>query len=176
MQRSSKGRTTTTGENGERVKRCKSSTGCSMMKGVLSLGEEAIASIHDVEELTAKGKSLGSCPYYASRGAVPDAQVVVVPYNILLHKSTRDACGLKLDGNVVIIDEAHNLLDTIINIHSAQITGQQLTQAFSQLSQYKDKYEKRFSAINLLHLKQLIYVIGNLIKIIGKYYIVSNVF
>ena len=53
-------------------------------------------------------------------------QLVVLPYNILLHKSTREACGIKLDGNVVIIDEAHNLIDTISSVHSVELTGSQV--------------------------------------------------
>ena len=53
-------------------------------------------------------------------------QLVVLPYNILLHKSTREACGIKLDGNIVIIDEAHNLIDTISSVHSVEITGYQV--------------------------------------------------
>jgi len=53
-------------------------------------------------------------------------QLVVLPYNILLHKSTREACGIQLDGNVVIIDEAHNLIDTISSVHSIEITGSQV--------------------------------------------------
>ena len=53
-------------------------------------------------------------------------QVVVVPYNTLLHKNTRKACGINLAGSVVIIDEAHNLLDTISHIHSSEVTGHQV--------------------------------------------------
>ena len=53
-------------------------------------------------------------------------QIVVLPYNILLHKSTREACGIQLDGNVVIIDEAHNLIDTISSVYSIEITGSQV--------------------------------------------------
>ena len=54
-------------------------------------------------------------------------QLIVVPYNTLLHAPTRKAVGISLKGNVVIIDEAHNLLDTISNIHSVQITGTQVS-------------------------------------------------
>lgn len=53
-------------------------------------------------------------------------QVVVVPYNTILHKATREACGIQLKNNIVVIDEAHNLLDAIGNIHSAQVNGYQV--------------------------------------------------
>ena len=54
-------------------------------------------------------------------------QVVVLPYNTLLHKSTREACGIRLDGNIVIIDEAHNLVETISNVHSVEVNGAQVS-------------------------------------------------
>ena len=53
-------------------------------------------------------------------------QLIVVPYSILLHRSTRKACGLNLRNNVVIIDEAHNLLETISSIHNVLISGSQV--------------------------------------------------
>lgn len=45
------------------------------MKGVSDLGEQLIATILDVEELKAMGEKTGSCPYYASRSAVSNAEV-----------------------------------------------------------------------------------------------------
>ena len=48
---------------------------------------------------------------------------MVLPYNTLLHAPTREAVGVRLKGNVVIIDEAHNLLDTISNVYSVEVTG-----------------------------------------------------
>jgi chromosome transmission fidelity protein 1 len=51
-------------------------------------------------------------------------QVVAVPYNILLHAGTREASGLSLAGNVVVLDEAHNIIDTITALHSVTLTGQ----------------------------------------------------
>ena len=53
-------------------------------------------------------------------------QLVVLPYNTLLHKSTRDAVGIRLKDSVVVIDEAHNLIDTINSLHSVEITGLQV--------------------------------------------------
>ena len=47
----------------------------------------------------------------------------MLPYHTLLHAPTREAVGVKVKDSVIIIDEAHNLMDTISSIHSAEITG-----------------------------------------------------
>ena len=64
------------------------------------LAEEALSSIHDIEDLADLGRQRKACPYYASRAAVPLAQILVIPYNLLLHKSTREACGIDLKDQV----------------------------------------------------------------------------
>lgn len=53
-------------------------------------------------------------------------QLVVLPYPMLLHAATRQAAGIKLQGQVVIIDEAHNLIDTITSIYSTEVNGSQV--------------------------------------------------
>lgn len=58
------------------------------------------------------------------RQAATTAQLIVVPYQILIHNATRKASGIKLKDSVVIIDEAHNLVDTIGNIHSVEVGTQ----------------------------------------------------
>lgn len=54
------------------------------------------------------------------------SQVVVLPYQMLLHTATRQAAGIRLQGQVVIIDEAHNLIDTITGIYSTEVSGAQV--------------------------------------------------
>ncbi|XP_044729931.1 ATP-dependent DNA helicase DDX11 [Chrysoperla carnea] len=160
---------TSKSKDGKSLKRQKIASGCPYMNenNIEQLKEEAIVEIHDVENLVAIGKELSACPYYGARATVLDSQIVVIPYNILLHKSTRKASGIQLKNNVVIIDEAHNLLDTIGHIHSCVLSGQHLTHAHSQLIQYKEKYLNRFSAKNLLRLNQIIFIIERLIKLLG---------
>ncbi|XP_071452150.1 ATP-dependent DNA helicase DDX11 [Hetaerina americana] len=177
LQKNKKGKATKISEgcggSCERViKRSRTSAGCPFLRpGPLKrLTQEIIVGdggIADVEDLVLKGKKIGACPYYAGRAAVKDAQVVVVPYNTLFHRSTRNACGIQLKGNVVIVDEAHNLLDTVEHIHSAEVAGNQLTHGYSQLKQYQQRYSSRFTAKNLLNLNQLMFVIGKLIKVLG---------
>jgi chromosome transmission fidelity protein 1 len=83
----------------------------------------------DVEDLVQLGQGLGTCPYYGSRQLIPSADLVIMPYQSLLHYQTRESLGVKLDGCVVVIDEAHNLVDSISNMYSCQIS-------FSQVRSY----------------------------------------
>ena len=45
-----------------------------------------VAMMTEIEELLALGKREGSCPYYATRAALPEAQLVLLPYAALLHE------------------------------------------------------------------------------------------
>lgn len=82
----------------------------------------------DIEDLVHLGDKLGTCPYYGSRSMVSAADLVVLPYQSLLSKSSRESLGLDLKNNIVIIDEAHNLADSIISMYDAKITISQVSQ------------------------------------------------
>ncbi|KAM7480447.1 hypothetical protein LguiA_028660 [Lonicera macranthoides] len=80
----------------------------------------------DIEDLVHLGDKLGTCPYYGSRSMINAADLVVLPYQSLLSKSSRESLGLDLKNNIVIIDEAHNLADTLISMYDAKITISQV--------------------------------------------------
>lgn len=92
----------------------------------------------------------------------------MLPYQMLLHKKTREQLDINIKDSIVIIDEAHNLLDTIASIHSAEITADQLQRVHQQLSAYKTKYFDRFSTKNLLRLNQLISIASRFAKFMTK--------
>lgn len=131
------------------------------------LRDEILLEVKDMEQLVALGKEAQACPYYGSRFAIPAAQLVVLPYPMLLHAATRQAAGIRLQGQVVIIDEAHNLIDTITNIHSTEVNGSQLCQAHSQLLQYMERYGKRLKAKNLMYTKQILYLLEKFVAVLG---------
>ncbi|XP_015998183.2 ATP-dependent DNA helicase DDX11 isoform X2 [Rousettus aegyptiacus] len=131
------------------------------------LRDEVLVEVKDIEQLVTLGKEARACPYYGSRFAIPAAQLVVLPYQMLLHAATRQAAGIRLQGQVVIIDEAHNLIDTITSIHSAEVSGSQLCQAHSQLLQYMERYRKRLKARNLMYIRQILYVLEKLVTVLG---------
>ncbi|XP_030794761.1 ATP-dependent DNA helicase DDX11 isoform X2 [Rhinopithecus roxellana] len=131
------------------------------------LRDEALAEVKDIEQLLALGKEARACPYYGSRLAIPAAQLVVLPYQMLLHAATRQAAGIRLQEQVVIIDEAHNLIDTITGMHSVEVSGSQLCQAHSQLLQYMERFGKRLKAKNLMYLKQILYLLEKFVAVLG---------
>ncbi|NXN13715.1 DDX11 helicase, partial [Indicator maculatus] len=131
------------------------------------LRDEVLTEVKDIEQLVALGRETKACPYYGSRFAIPAAQLVVLPYQMLLHEPTRSTAGIKLKDQVVIIDEAHNLIDTITCIHSAEVSGSQLCCAHSQLSQYMERYRKHLKAKNLMYIKQILYMLERFVAVLG---------
>lgn len=122
--------------------------------------------ILDIEQIIEEAKKEKGCPYYASRVSAKDAQVVMLPYQMLLHKKTRDQLNINIRNAVIIIDEAHNLLDIISNIHSAELSQSQLQATHRQLIAYKTKYLDRFSAKSLLRLNQLISIVHRFVRLL----------
>lgn len=164
--------TTTTADpnNGTTLKKSKNtqSTRCPSysQSAIAQLRDSVLVDVLDIEELVKAAQNEKACPYYASRLAAHQAQMVMLPYQMLLHKRTRQQTGLRLTNNIVIIDEAHNLIDTITSIYSAELRLDQLQQSLQQLLSYKDRYFTRFSTKNLLILNQLIFVNKRLAKIL----------
>lgn len=150
----------------EMQKETSSEKKCPYLKGkqVNLLKEDILSSVQDIEDIVGRGRSLGACPYYASRLAIPESELIVLPYNNLLHNETRQACSLDLKESIVLVDEAHNILETICSIHSASITGLQLLGAHTILSRYYTKYHNRMSPKNAIMVKITIQCLTQLIK------------
>jgi len=124
--------------------------------------DHTLASLRDIEDMGKLGKQIGICPYYAARAAVKSAEIVTLPYPLLLQKSAREALDIDLKGHVVIIDEAHNLMDAIAGIHSVEISLKQLQTARAQMGGYLQKFRNRLKGKNRVYVAQVIRVIDSL--------------
>ncbi|KAF2640024.1 ATP-dependent RNA helicase-like protein chl1 [Massarina eburnea CBS 473.64] len=124
----------------------------------------ALAKIRDIEDLGSLGKQLAICPYYASRPATKSCEFVTLPYPLLLQKSAREALDLSLKGHVVIIDEAHNLMDAITGIYSVSVTLDQVQQARMQLTVYLQKFRNKLKGKNRVYVAQTIRIIDSIIS------------
>lgn len=124
--------------------------------------DEALATLPDIEDLHHLGKSHHVCPYYASRAAIPTAEIVTLPYPLLLQETAREALGIKLEGNVVIVDEAHNIMDAVANVHAAELRLSELKRARQMLGVYFKRFGKKLKGENRIMVAQVVKVIDGL--------------
>lgn len=89
-------------------------------------------------------------------------QIVTLPYPLLLQQSAREALDIELKGHIVIIDEAHNLLDAISAIHSTSVSLSQLRQSRAQLGIYLQKFKNKLKGKNRVYVTQLVRLIDSL--------------
>ncbi|RAL44089.1 hypothetical protein DM860_015010 [Cuscuta australis] len=143
----------------ERVLRTKASSGCPMLRSRKVEKEFRSELFHqgplDIEDVVHIGRGLGTCPYYGSRNLVPKADLVILPYQSLLSKSSRESLGLSLKDNVVIIDEAHNLADSLISMHNARVTLSQLERLHSHLESYLKRFQSLLGPGNRRYIQTL---------------------
>jgi len=122
----------------------------------------------DIEDLVKAAKETKACPYYASRKASKEAQLVALPYNTLLHSGTREGVGIRVDNSVIILDEAHNIVESLSGMHSCSVTKSQLEDCSKGLKMYMNRYIKFFRPKKLLQLKQILFIQKSLIQILSK--------
>lgn len=118
--------------------------------------DNTIAQIQDIEDIAELGRRMKMCPYYASRSAIPGAEVLTLPYPLLLQKSAREALGVSIRDNVVIIDEAHNLTSAIADTLSVTVPLSHLELAQSQLLGYCQRFKNKLKGKNRVYIAQII--------------------
>ncbi|XP_063677029.1 ATP-dependent DNA helicase DDX11-like [Bolinopsis microptera] len=129
-------------------------------QNVRDYSSHILSEVQDIEGLVGGAKEAETCPYYSTRAAVPEAEVVMLPYNMILHGDQRKSLNIRLKDSVVIIDEAHNLIETINEIHSITIHEKDCITTHRKLAVYLRKVKARLKPINLLHCKQVIHCVS----------------
>ncbi|CAM1503592.1 Fc.00g011830.m01.CDS01 [Cosmosporella sp. VM-42] len=124
--------------------------------------DTALATLPDIEDLHQLGKSLAVCPYYASRTALSGAEIITLPYPLLLQQSAREALGIKLEGSIVIIDEAHNIMDAVANVHAAELRLSDLRRGRGMLGVYVKRFGKKLKGVNRVNVGRVGRVIEGL--------------
>lgn len=124
--------------------------------------DDALATLPDIEDLHELGKSHQICPYYASRTAIPSAEIITLPYPLLLQETAREALGIKLEGSVIIVDEAHNIMDAVASVHAAEIRLTELKRARQMLGIYFKRFGKKLKGENRIMVAQVVKVIDGL--------------
>ena len=115
----------------------------------------SLAQIRDIEDLGDLGSSLHTCPYYSVREGIKLAEVISLPYQLLLQSGSRDALKLDIKNSIIIIDEAHNIFDTLTSLYSVKITAAQLSRTIKALKIYMTKFLKKLNSGNRINLMKL---------------------
>ena len=129
-----------------------------------SYADYAFSSIADIEDLVTLGIELQTCPYYATRNAVKTAQLICMPYNLLLNNELRESLGLNLKGRVIVFDEAHNLVEAINQTYSAELSLQQVKVATDAITMYISRFHTLLSGKNNYYINLLISVLKSIQK------------
>ncbi|CAH8491590.1 unnamed protein product [Heterobilharzia americana] len=120
------------------------------------------SNISETEDNIALLSHIG-CPYYANRKGIPLAQLILIPYSLLLQPISRLTSGLKLKNSIIIIDEAHNLLEAMASSMSVNLLLMNDLNKLEELfNNYLTYYRSRLSTRLALRLRQMKYFIQKL--------------
>ena len=123
--------------------------------------DRTMAKVRDIEDAAQLGRELAVCPYYASRSVIAPSEVLTLPYPLLLQKSAREALGVSVKDNVVIIDEAHNLMDAISDTLAVSMRLSQLRAATEQVRAYVQRFKNRLKGKNRVYVTQVVRLLNS---------------
>ncbi|EPR79443.1 DNA repair helicase, partial [Spraguea lophii 42_110] len=110
----------------------------------------------DIDQLIKHGKKTTSCPYYTAYEKLKHSDIIFCSYNLLL--SSKELKNI-INNSIVIIDEAHNIYNTIIDMYTIELSIKDITIMIKQLYKYQSKYEDRMNNINKLKLNIIISIL-----------------
>jgi len=90
----------------------------------------------DVDEYSSES----ACPYYLSRALAKRADITFCPYNYVLDPDIRNAMEIDVDGAIIVLDEAHNVEDTLRSVGSGQFKEFELIEMIALLNSHAMKY------------------------------------
>jgi regulator of telomere elongation helicase 1 len=79
------------------------------------------------------GKSSRICPYFYTREYSAQADLILLPYNYLLDRSTRDTLKIDLKDSIIIFDEAHNLEKVASDAASCSFSSSEIAMCIEEL-------------------------------------------
>lgn len=82
-----------------------------------------------------------ACPYYLSRILAKNADIVFCPYNYVLDPNIRAAMDISVENSILILDEAHNVEDTLRQEGSGKFGEIEMLEMNVLLSSYANKWE-----------------------------------
>lgn len=162
-----------TSEGHAKSKKAKGCPYLASSEAVSTLAMHSLVRPSDIEDVANLGKASHSCSYYASREALAAAEVVALPYNTLLSPQARQSVGLSIRNALIVIDEAHNIPETLRQISSCMLSLTAAEAALSQLTAYTRRYSDRLAGRNVFYLGQIRRILTAMIKYLKRLPVVA---
>jgi DNA excision repair protein ERCC-2 len=106
---------------------------------------------HNASEIQRICRTKGLCPYEIVKASMADATVIALSYLYIFEPTIRPAFLRNLDvplsKTILIVDEAHNLPETAVEIASSTLTLFMVKQAEAEATQFKHKDIVTFTKI-----------------------------
>ncbi len=98
---------------------------------------------YNLDDLKAIGRSKGFCPYFLTRWAIGQANIVAYSYHYLLDPKIADVVSKDLARNsVVVFDEAHNIDNICIDSMSVRISRKLLEKCQTSITVLEDEIKR----------------------------------
>ncbi|OMJ73211.1 hypothetical protein SteCoe_28156 [Stentor coeruleus] len=133
-----------------------------------------LGNVCDIEDLITSGTRMKSCPYFATRSAIADADIILAPYSSILNKHNRHSIGISLESCYVIIDESHNLIDAITDYHSAAITKSQILACQKCFRDYYNLFVEKMFPRKRMFVEMALRVIDGFLSYINRHEILNK--
>ena len=108
----------------------------------------------DIEDILKKGKANIFCPFYVERMKVKMAKcdLVFMPYNYIFLKEIRESMDIDLKKSILVIDEAHNVVNNCEEAQTLEITIKDFEEMIIDLNEvYKEiKKNKKYTDSNII--------------------------
>ena len=103
----------------------------------------------DIADILKQGKANHFCPFYVERNKVKFAKcdLVFVPYNYIFLKEIRESMDIKLKNTILVIDEAHNVINNCEEARSLELNIKDLEEMINDLKEINKEMSKNKSYI-----------------------------
>jgi DNA excision repair protein ERCC-2 len=133
-------------------------------EGFLRVKEEIISRPHKAAEVQQICKRNHICPYELVKAALPEMNVIALSYLYVFDPAIRNSFMKHLDCYfqkvILVVDEAHNLPDTAIEIASSNLSLFVLKQAESEANKYEHRDLASFAKLMREEVEKLAENIG----------------
>lgn len=106
--------------------------------------------IFSIEDLIKDSVDHKYCPYYFSKEYFKKADVVFLPYNLLFNEESRSSLGINLNDAIIIVDEAHNIIESVTQMNSGIIKSDDTKRYILAINKYKKILKSKSNVVDLV--------------------------